>query len=298
MQIRQVKYFVAVAEEGNLTAAARRLFVSQPPITRQIHQLEEELGVKLFDRHRRGVDLTAAGSAFLEEARKILAHAQLAAERCQAAAKGDIGTLNIGYFGTSIYIIIPHFIRQFKKKHGNVSVALHPMGKKQQLDALKDGRIHIGFGRYFPHTQDLEIETVASEALVIAMAKNNPLAERASISVNEFNHLPLITFPRVGRPSFADEVLRCFRDQGVKPNLEHEAEDLTSALAMTSTDLGLCVVPQTVEQLAWPNLTFCSFAEKLIDSPINCIFQRGSRSPILISFINSIREQSTKTLDT
>jgi DNA-binding transcriptional LysR family regulator len=288
MEIRQIRYFVAVAEEGNFSAAARRLFVSQPPITRQIQQLEEELGARLFERTQKGVRLTPAGTAFLAEARQILTRTRLAAERSQAAAAGEIGKLEIGYFGSAIYSVIPGLIRKFCRRHPQVDISLLPMSKKEQVDAIKDGRIHIGFGRYYPSDAEVTVETVARENVLLAIAEGHPLARDSSVALNKLLGNPIIVFPRDGRPSFADEIVRIVRRTGAEPQIGHEAIDLSSALALTAAGLGICPVPESVTHLQWPNVRFMALQGLRATSPVNCIHAANSDSPILQKFLATL----------
>lgn len=288
MEIRQIRYFVAVAEEGNFSAAARRLFVSQPPITRQVQQLEEELGARLFERTQKGVRLTPAGTAFLAEARQILTRTRLAAERSRAAAAGEIGKLEIAYFGSAIYSVIPELIRNFCQQHPQVNIALLPMSKREQVDAIKDGRIHIGFGRYYPNDAQVTVETVAREKVVLAVAAGHPLTRGSTVTLKELLGNPMIVFPREGRPSFADEVVRILRRTGSEPQIGHEAVDLSSALALTAAGLGICPVPESVTHLQWPNVHFVTVKGLLATSPVNCIHGAGSDSPILRKFLDTL----------
>ncbi|MCY4427929.1 MAG: LysR family transcriptional regulator [Halieaceae bacterium] len=290
MELRQIRYFVAVAEEGNFSAASRRLFISQPPITRQIQQLEMELGVTLFERTRKGVNLTPAGTAFLSEARQILARTRLAAERSKAAAKGEIGTLEIGYFGSPIYSIIPQCIRTFLSHNPKAGVSLLPVSKRKQPDALKGGLIHVGFGRYYPHTPEIDNQTVTQERIVLAVSSTHSRAGKKEMSPAQIKSERMIVFPKTGRPSFADEVIRLLREQGVEPDVEYEASDLSTAMALTAAGLGVCPVPFSVTQLKWPNVSFLRLRKIMAESPVTCIHLADNPSPLLAAFLDSIKK--------
>ena len=289
MEMRQVKYFLAVAEEENFSNAARRLNVSQPPITRQIQQLEAELGVQLFERTQKGVKLTAAGGAFLEEARQILHRSRLAVERSRAAARGEIGNLEIGYFGSPIFSVVPRIVRRFCRENSDVSVALHPMTKKAQVEAVKDGRIHIGFGRYYAYDGDIAIEKVAEEGISFAMSATHELASRETLTIDDLKAASLIIFPQAGRPSFADETIRILQKAGIEPKIDFEAADLTSALALSAAGLGVCMAPSSVAELSWPNVCFRTAPDIDAKCPTHCIFLTGDQSPILVRFLEMAR---------
>ncbi len=290
MELRQIRYFIAVAEEGNFSSAARRLYVSQPPITRQIQQLEAELEVQLFERTQKGVVLTPAGDAFLDEARQILTRTKLAKERSQAAGKGEIGNLEIGYFGSPIYSIIPQVIRNLRQEYQHISVSLQQLTKKEQVESIKDGRIHVGFSRYYQHDDHLKVKTVAQEKILLALSSAHPLASAKKVSLKQLKDECLIVFPKNDRPSFADEVVRILRKTGFEPHIDHEAADLSSALALTAAGMGVCPVPESVAHLQWPNVTFLDIQGVSTTSPVNCVYAATNQSPILLKFLDTLTE--------
>ncbi len=290
MEMRQIRYFVAVAEEGNFSAASRRLYVSQPPITRQIQQLERELGVELFIRHRKGVTLTPAGEAFLEEARQILTRSRLARERSQAAAQGDIGSLEVAYFGSAIYAVIPQLIRQFRARNPTVSVSLQPLPKDAQMEGIKDGQIHVGFGRFFPQDDAVIQRTVSEEKLIVAIPEGHPFQKRRTITAQALSRETLILFPKVGRPSFADEVLRVLTQRNFKLQKALETADLSSAMALTAAGMGVCPVPDSVAQLEWPNVRFLRLQGINELAAVNCIYTSDRESPILLRFLETLND--------
>ncbi|MEQ8691422.1 MAG: LysR family transcriptional regulator [Pseudomonadales bacterium] len=288
MEMRQIRYFVAVAEEGNFSAASLKLYVSQPPITRQIQQLELELGVELFTRHRKGVTLTPAGEAFLEEARQILIRSRMAKERSRAAAQGEIGSLEVAYFGSPIYFIIPQLVRQFRARNPSVNISLQPLSKDAQIAAVKDGRIHVGFGRFFPRDDAVAQRVVAEEKLLVALPEGHAMQGRRSISPSALSHETLILFPKVGRPSFADEVLRVLTQRKFELQQALETADLSSAMALTAAGMGVCPVPDSVSKLNWPNIRFVRLQGVTALAAVNCIHTTHNQSPILQKFLATL----------
>lgn len=290
MEFRQLRYFVAVAEEANVTAAARRLNVSQPPLTRQIRQLEEDLGVTLLTRSSKGVQLTDAGKTFLAEARRMIALADAARERSQAADRGEIGHLDIGYFGSTIYSIVPSAIRRFMEAMPNVSVRIHRLSKADQLSQLRDGRLGIGFARHYRLQPDVESLCLGQEHLYIASpgvlsSKQNG----KTLTLKSLDRMPLIVFPQSGRPSFADQVLEMLSRNEIVPSAIETAEDVFVALAMTMTSQAYCVVPESVAALNWPELVFAPIAEVGAISPINCIVLKHNRPPVVDAFLATLQ---------
>jgi DNA-binding transcriptional LysR family regulator len=287
VEFRQLRYFVAVAEEGNLTAAARRLHVSQPPITRQIRQLEEELRVELLVRSSKGVQLTEAGQLFFVEAKRLLNISHAAVEKSRAAQAGDVGRLDIGYFGSTIYAVVPQLVRNFLKVRPNITVRIQRAGKDEQVARLRDGQLGIGFARYYSVEQDIQTIRVGEERLYIAERLDLGLPEFAD-SIEKVGGRSLIVFPQQGRPGFADEVLRFLMTIDVQPSAIDSAEDVFAALAMVLVSDSLCIVPESVAKLAWPGIQFSRIAHAAAVSPISCIFLRGGRSPVVNAFIASL----------
>lgn len=291
MEFRQLRYFLAVAEEANLTAASRRLHVSQPPITRQIRQLEEELGVILFLRSSKGVTLTPAGASFLAEARRLVALSQNAIDRCRAADRGEIGHLDVGYFGSTIHTVVPTTIRRFMDRYPEVAVRIHRAGKAEQIARLRDGRLGIGFARFFPIEPDLASVRLADEPLWLAQASNKRVAEPATpCSIAELDGRPMVLFPQGDRPSFADHVLALLSSNAVSPSDITMAEDVFVALTMTMVSGALCVVPESVARLQWPELSFRPIGGAEASAPVSCLFLKARRSPVVDAFLACIDE--------
>ncbi len=284
MEFRQLRYFIAVAEDQNLSAASRKLNVSQPPVTRQIHQLEAELGVSLFSRTSKGVELTVAGAAFLPEARKLIEQSVRAAERSVAAARGQIGRLDVGYFGSTIYQIVPSVIRRFRLAMPEVAVHLRRASKDKQVSLLRDRRLGVGFARYYALEPDMESICVTQERLYIARDATSPRARATPVSFSDLRDDRLIVFPQIGRPSFADEILRLLNAADTYPRLVEYAEDVSAALALAAISGGACIVPESVAILRWPGLVFSPIANVEAVSPVNCVFLRHDREPAVDAF--------------
>jgi len=296
LEFRQLRYFVAVAEEGNLTGAARRLHVSQPPLTRQIKQLEDELRVELLVRSTKGVQLTEAGQVFFVEAKRLLNIAHAAVEKSRAAQAGDVGWLDIGYFGSTIYTVVPQLVRNFLKVRPKITVRIQRVGKDEQVARLRDGQIGIGFARYYSVDQDIQTIRIGEERLYIAERLNVGLQEAVADSVERVSGRPLIIFPQQGRPGFADEVLRFLMTVDVQPSATDSAEDVFAALAMVLVSDSLCVVPESVAMLAWPGIRFSPIAHAAAVSSISCIVLREGRPPVVDAFLASLPASDSATV--
>jgi LysR family transcriptional regulator, benzoate and cis,cis-muconate-responsive activator of ben and cat genes len=290
MEFRQLNYFIAVAEEGNLTAASRRLNISQPPLTRQIRQLEDELGAQLFHRSSKGVQLTAAGTALLSDAHRIVHFAEVASAKCRAADRGEVGHLEVGYYGATIHSAVPHAIRRFQQLRPHVSVQIRRTTKREQFDQIRDGRLGVGFARYYLNEFDLETLCVSQERL-FAAARTGVLPKPANgaFTFAELEAKPVVIFPQGGRPSFGDQVLEMLARAGVRPSHVEAAEDVFAALAMTMISDAICIIPEVVAKLHWPELESALIDEPTAVSEVSCVFLKQGRTAVVDAFLETIR---------
>jgi len=293
LDLRQIRYFVAVAEEGNLGAAARKLHISQPPVTRQIQKLEEEIGGMLFLRTPRGVELTDAGRTFLVEAKRILANLDRAVTRTRAAHAGQIGELNVGFLGSAIYVTVPRILQYFAEELPLATISLSRLNKQEQIDALRYGHLDVGFARYYPDEPDVALRQIELEPPTLAVSSDREAELPDTVRLGDLEGRPIIVFPSVGRPSFADEVVGAFKKAGVNPDIAHTADDLLSALALTAAGLGDCVVPLSVSSRPWPGVKFKEIAEVGPIIPVQCAYLKSNESPILASFLGALDRYGT-----
>lgn len=290
MDLRHLRYFVAVAEEENIGRAAARLHISQPPLTRQIQQLEEELGVTLFTRTPRGMELTQAGELFLEEARNIRALVEQATERAQRAGQGKLGRLDVGIFGSAILDAIPKLLLAFRNRYPDVKVVLHTMTKAEQIEALRQRRISVGFNRMLAPLADLEIKQVTTETLLLAVPAEHPLAAQPVIRFGELQDHPMVLFPTGARPSFIDKVIGLCADSGFQPLISQEVGDAVTGVALVAGGFGVCLVPDSATTLQFPGVVY----RQLADTPPNfcvdlsCIYRKDDQSPILAAFLATV----------
>ncbi|MDH4564425.1 LysR family transcriptional regulator [Pseudomonas taiwanensis] len=292
MDFRHLRYFIAVAEEQNIGRAAARLHISQPPLTRQIQQLEAEIGVQLFNRTPRGMELTPAGELLLEEARNIRALVEQATERTQRAGQGKLGRLDIGIFGSGILDTIPRLLERFRESNPDVKLVLHSMSKHEQVEALRQKRISIGFSRMLSPLPDLSCETVSSESLLLAINEGHPLARETTVPFRSLAEHPLILFPTGSRPSFLDKVLSLCHQAGFEPQIAQEVGDTITAVALAARGLGASLVSESTEVLKLPGLTYrpLSGLPENARFDLGCIYRQEDDSPTLGEFLRIIRE--------
>ncbi|MBF7729140.1 LysR substrate-binding domain-containing protein [Pseudomonas sp. N040] len=297
MDLRHIRYFIAVAEELNIRRASLRLHISQPPLTRQIQQLEEELGVQLFVRTPRGMELTPPGALFLTEARNIRAVVEQATERTQRAGQGKLGRLDIAIFGSGILDTIPKLLLEFRNAFPDVKVILHTMTKEAQIEALRQRRIDAGFNRFIEPFSDIANEIVTTEKLLLAVNEDHVLARETCVPFQALADHPLILFPAGTRNSFLDKVLSMCQQAGFIPQIAQEVGDTLTGVALVASNFGVCLVPESATVLALPGVVY----RPLSDVPgntqvdLNCIYRADDPSPILESFLDTVRNYRNRT---
>ncbi|KGW26966.1 LysR family transcriptional regulator [Burkholderia pseudomallei] len=268
MELRQLRYFIAVAEEMNITRAAQRLHMTQPPLSRQLQLIEDEIGLPLFERGARPLKLTDAGRVLYAQARRVLEQADelapLTRRLAQAAER-----IVIGFVPSTLYGALPEVIRAFREAAPAVELSLIEMFTLEQLGALKGGRIDIGFGRLRFDDDRLVREVLVEERLIAALPDGHPLAAPdASISLADIAGQTLIVYPSTPRPSFADQQLSALRDGGLAPAAVHEVRELQTALGLVAAQVGVSLVPESVEGVRVKGVAYRGLPEPVATSPI------------------------------
>lgn len=290
IEIRHLRYFVAVVEQRTFRAAALRLHVSQPPLTRQIQQLEDALGVKLLERSARGAEPTAAGRVFYQEARNLLTLAEQAAERTRLAGDGRLGRLDIGVFGSAVLGAIPQVVQRFRQTHPQVEVVLHSLDRIGQIKALRERRINVGFNRFFTEEPDLIWEVIQSEQMVVVVPSGHALASRPVLSLAEIGREPLILYPRAPRPGFIDTMMRLFHQRKITPHVSQEVDDMVTAVGLVASGSGLSLVTDSGRNLRVPGTVQIPLQKA--DSAtvdLSVIWRRDDDSPLVAAFLQEAR---------
>jgi DNA-binding transcriptional LysR family regulator len=279
MELRHLRYFVAVAQERNFTRAAEKLRIAQPPLSRQIHDLEAELGMSLLDRDSRPVRLTEAGRLLYEHAVLVLERIDDLRTMMRRFREAERPRYVIGFVASTIYAALPHLIRRFRAETPGVDVSLVEMVSLEQIAALKDGRIDVGFGRIRFDDPAVRRDVLREERLVVALPLSHPLLEQEGpLSFAELAGEKLILYPRVPRPSYADQVISIFRDRGLEPNIAHEARELQTAIGLVAAEVGICIVPTSVQRLRRDDVVYRELIEQNITSPIIMSRRASDRS--------------------
>ena len=290
MELRHLRYFIAVADVLHFGRAAKRLHISQPPLSRQIQSLEEELGVVLFHRTRRAVRLTAPGVKFLEEARRTLLQAERSIEVARRAGRGELGKLEIGFAPFSDMAILPRVLGEFRRRTPDVELRLHYLNTPEQLQALREGTIDVGLLRLPADAEGLVVETILREPIVLAMPKGHRLCKRAAVPLKALADEPYVNFPRDYAPRFYDLILSICRDAGIGIQVAIEAVSIHNNLNLIAGGMGVSLLPESVGELRRSGVVFrpLASAAPLMETGIG--HRRPDRGKELASFLAVVKE--------
>lgn len=284
MELRHMRYFAMVAAEQSFSRAAEKLHMAQPPLSRQIRQLEEELGVALLERGR-PMTLTEAGRYFYEQMRQVLVRIDEVKTTTRRIGEDSIRHFNIGFVGSTICGGLPELVRKFKVSAPAVEVVLQEMTTIEQAAALLDGRLDVGFGRLRIDFGGISRTVISEEKVVVALPNRHPLRLRtAPLHLTDLVEEPLIIYPRAPRPSYADQVLSFYRDRGIEPKIAFEVRELHTALGLVAADVGISIVPSSVCRLGRNDITYLDLDEPTLVSPIVISTRTNDTSPLLAHF--------------
>lgn len=288
MELRHLRYFVAVAEEKNFTRASEKLFIAQPPLSRQIQQLEEELGVTLFVRNSRPLKLTDAGNFFYGHAKQVLA--RTGELKAMTQRVGNINRiLNVGFVASTLYGKLPKIIRKYRAKFNSIEMRMYEMTTMEQLKALKDGKIDIGFGRVRHEDANIRRIILREEKLMAAVPFEHPLTESTkAINLKDLADETLIVFPKNPRPSFADQVLNGFKERDVHPNKIIEVRELQIAIGLVAAGEGVSIVPVSLQGMKRDDVVYLELNEKHAYSPIIMSTRAMDKSEEIKEMLNLI----------
>ncbi|WP_024889976.1 LysR family transcriptional regulator [Luteimonas huabeiensis] len=277
MDLRQLRAFIAVAKARNFTRAAQALHMAQPPLSRQIQQLEEELGVLLLQRTR-PLRLTDAGRLFYEEALQILGRVEQMKEGTRRVGRSERRVVTLGFVASTLYGGLPTVVRRLRQRRTDLDVRLLEIMSVQQVEALKTGRIDVGFGRIRSSDDGIVRQVLREERLVVAIPPSHPLASRhEALPVSGLAEQRLIIYPSTPRPSFADEVLSLLRDHALHVESLQEVRELHTALGLVAAESGICVLPASARSMR-RDLHYRLIDDERVTSPIILSHRRNDDS--------------------
>jgi len=295
MDLRRLRYLVTVAEEGHITRAAERLGLQQPPLTRQIRSLEDELGVRLFERLPRGVKPTEAGRAVVEEARAILARAERLPDLARRAARGEQGRLAVGVTSSgAFHPFVAQQIRAFRQAAPGVQLALAEDGTPELVRGLEEERLDAAFLRSRGALgADLLIEPLLEEPMVAALPTGHALAGEPAVTLAALAEETFVFYRRPTGPGLHDTIVAACLRAGFSPNIGQEAPRIASTLGLVAAGLGVSVVPASMQRMNVEGVTFVAFAgDPGLAAPLFLATRRRGRSVVAERFRSQIKQQS------
>ncbi|MGH9685503.1 MAG: LysR family transcriptional regulator [Candidatus Acidiferrales bacterium] len=292
MELRHLRYFVAVGEEQHYGRAARRLRVAQPALSRQIQDLEKELGFKLFERLPRGVKLSTAGKVFLEDARRLLQEVSEATARADRVARGHSGTLRVGFAENASWRgVVPDSFRRFREQQPDAELQLQPAASVAQLDAIRSGRLDAGFVNFMAKSDtELDQIPVAITRIELAAPKKHPLTKRKRLRLRDLTDAPFVWFPRRDSPAFYDHLMReCYRGGLKSPRIVQEGLNEATILSLVSTGLGVAWVLGTARWRCPETVVILPVVDLNMPLTLALAWRRDNASPLLANFIAEVR---------
>jgi|HubBroStandDraft_6_1064221.scaffolds.fasta_scaffold377314_2 DNA-binding transcriptional LysR family regulator len=292
MELRHLRYFVAVGEEQHYGRAAHRLRVAQPALSRQIQDLEAEVGFKLFERLPRGVKLSAAGTQFLQDARRILQEVNEAAGRAGRVARGLSGTLHVGFAENASWRgVVPDSFRRFREQQPDAELKLQPAASLEQLEALRSGRLDAGFVNFMPKSDpELDQLPVAIQHVELAAPKRHALTKLKKLRLRDLTDVPFVWFPRWASPTFYDRLMReCYRGGLKSPRIVQEGLNEATILSLVSTGLGVGWVIGTARWRSPESVVILPVVDLNMPLPLALAWRRDNPSTLLANFIADVQ---------
>ena len=289
MELRQLRYFVALAEELHFGRAARRVALTQPPLSQAIRNLEDELGVRLFERTRRRVALTHAGAAFLEDARLTLAHSAQAVDRARRAARGEVGRLAVGFLAATAYTLLPLVLRDFTRAFPAVRLDLRELTLPQLFEALRRGDVEVALLR--PPVADAELASavILEERFVLALPATHRLCALARVPARQLVNEAFVMYARHPGLVFHDIVKGFCLQHGFAPQVAQEASQTHAVIGLVSAGLGVALVPASAQKIGLAGVAYRPLADRTPLARTAVAWRRADASPVVAAFLEVAR---------
>ena len=292
VELRHLRYFVAVAEERSFLKAAERLHISQPPLSTQIKDLEQGLGVSLLERSSKGITLTPAGEVFYNESRAVLArveHARIAAQR---ASRGEEGHLTVGFISIVDYSFLPAALKTFRMRYPKVEVQLQELTTDAQIVELLADNLDVGLALAPVEHDLLEFRRIVDEKLVLAASPEHlpQASSRARVSIKAFSHHPFVMIPRPMAPGYYDTFVAFCRECGFSPNIAQQAKQMQTVISLVSNGFGVAMVPESITNLRRDGVVYLNLREKGPHITVGLLHRKRDVNPAIESFAAVVRE--------
>lgn len=293
MELRHLRYFVAVASELNFTRAAEKSLVAQPALSTQIADLEREVGTSLLFRNKRVVRLTAAGSVFLQEARAILAAADAAKDKALRASRGETGELSIGFFAAPTMLFLPDLIRRYRATHPDVTIRMFELTPDRQIAAFERGEINIGLTRPLPRgTAHLATRTLLQERFLAVMAETHPCAVRHRVRLSDLANERFVLLDRPVAISLYDHIIVACQSAGFSPLIAHSPDLMATVLTLVAAEQGISVVPEGVRNLRRQQVAYVPISPAIDPIPLVMCWNPSDVCPPRDSFLQLVHERT------
>ncbi len=288
LELRHLRYFLAVGEELHFGRAAKRLHIAQPPLSQQIRRLEEIVGYQLFIRSSRSVQLTAAGQALLDRARRSLTNLQNDLQIVQSIAHGESGTLTVGFVGSAMLTSLPDLLGYYRAQYPHVELRLREIHTSQLLQEISSGVVDVGFLRDVGPSDSLQIRTYWKESFRAFVPACHPLARRRGIRMAQLRDEPFVFFPKSAGSYAWDNTIDLCREAGFLPTIVQEAPQWLTVLRLVGAGLGVTIAPASVEPIATANVASCRIIATSRQTTIDLTCRRDDTSPLVQAFMELV----------
>lgn len=285
IEIRHLRYFLAVAEDLHFRKAAERLYISQPGLSRQIKQMEDDLGIQLFERHNRKVKLTHVGEYLKFEITKNLKNLSQIINHAKLLQNGKVGSLTIGYVGSAIEKIIPELLLKFEERSPNIIFVLKEMDNQKQVENLLTQNIDIGFVRLDRVPIGLSIRPILIETFCLVLPKDHPIDSSNFKSLSQFKDEFFILFDPEFSPAYYEKVMRIFDDNGFTPKVSHSTIHANSIFKLIENNFGLSIVPKSLQMPYYENVKFIELLDIPQRTTLSVVWYRNNTNPSLDDFL-------------
>lgn len=292
-ELRHLRYFVAVAEELSFTRAAARLHIAQPPLSQQIRQFEDDLGVKLFDRTKHQVRLTEVGRAVLEEAQRTLVQAGRVAVAARRAAEGQTGSLTVAFSSSMPHTVLPRVLRAFRSRFPGVNLSLQERSTEEQIELLRSGSVDVGFLRLPVDDPEgrLVVQPILTERLILALPKGHRLAKRRAVAVKSLAKEPFVSLPRHAAPGLHEQIEAMCRRAGFRPIVSQEAQQIQAIIGLVSAGLGVAIVPASIQSLHRKQVVYRPIQGPPAITRMAVAYEAENASPAFRSFLRVVADE-------
>ncbi|MGL4621294.1 LysR substrate-binding domain-containing protein [Chroococcidiopsis sp.] len=294
MELRHLHYFIAVAEELHFSRAAVRLCISQPPLSQQIRDLEDELGVKLFERTKRQVQLTEAGKVFLERSYGVLAQLEQAIEATQRIGRGEVGRLAIGFVGSATYTVLPDIVSVFREQFPAVELRLHELTTQEQIQALHHKQIDVGIVRSAIVEPGLSVECILQESIILALPETHPFSAQTQVSLFTLVDELFILFPAKMGPIFYEQIIHICQKAGFRPKVAQEAVQMQTIVGLVAAGLGIAFVPASLQNFPRSGVIYRPLQEQTPKTGLYLAWRQHDSSPVIKAFL-SLAQKTTQS---